>query len=331
MHGLAAQLLRLAHRQQTPTLFLLAHTAVGIASVFLGEPVVAREHLEQGIALYDPQKHNARVSGVAQDPGVACLSYAAWALWFLGYPDQALRKAQEALTLAQELDHPYSVAFAMGMAARVYQWCRDEQRTHEQAEATVTLCTDQGFQYFLAIGTILRGWALAEQGQGQEGIAQIRQGMVSVRATGAEILMTYYPALLAEAQGRGGQAGEGLAVLGEALAIADKNEERFYNTELYRLKGELTLKAKAQGSKSTVEEAEECFWKAVEIARRQSAKSLELRAVMSLARLWQQQGKKNEAHQMLSKLYGWFTEGFDTKDLQDAKRLIEELAQESVI
>jgi predicted ATPase len=143
--------------------------------------------------------------------------------------------------------------------------------------------------------------------------------------------MTYYPALLAEAQGRGGQAGEGLAVLGEALAIADKNEERFYNTELYRLKGELTLKAKVQGSKSTVEEAEESFWKAVEIARRQSAKSLELRAVISLARLWQQQGKKNEAHQMLSKLYGWFTEGFDTRDLQDAKRLIEELAQESVI
>jgi predicted ATPase len=189
----------------------------------------------------------------------------------------------------------------------------------------------------LAEGTIRRGWALAEQGQGEEGITQIRQGLASYQAIGAEVGRSYYLALLAEAYGKVGPLEEGLSVLAEALAIVDKTGERYYEAELYRLKGKLTLqKFQVSGPTFQVDnpqsairipqlEAEECFLKAIEIARKQQAKSLELRAVMSLSRLWQQQGKKDEAQQMLAEVYGWFTEGFDTVDLQEAKALLEEL------
>jgi predicted ATPase len=224
-HELAEQLLDLAHRQPVPTFLLPAHTALGM-SFFLGELAVAREHAEQAIALYDPQRDNPQVSGVAQDLGAMCLANAALALWPLGYPDQALQRVQEMLSLARELAHPYSLAYALGFAARVHQLRQEGQQTREQAEAAITLCTDHGFPLYLAVGTILRGWALAEQGQGKDGIAQICQGLTSLRATGAEVFTPYYLALLAEAYGRGGEAGEGLTVVGEALAIVDKNEER---------------------------------------------------------------------------------------------------------
>jgi predicted ATPase len=215
----------------------------------------------------------------------------------------------------------------------------------------ITLCSEQGFPYWLATGTILRGWALAEQGQGEEGIAQMRQGLTASRATGAEVNRPYYLALLAEAYGKAGQAEEGLTVLAEALTLVDKTGERMYEAELYRLKGTLTLQSKASlgqvsgKSQASQEqfgdtdprpltpdppaeaEAEACFHKAIEIARKQQAKSLELRATVSLSRLWQQQGKTTEARELLAPVYNWFTEGFDTKDLQEAKALLEELSQ----
>jgi predicted ATPase len=172
---------------------------------------------------------------------------------------------------------------------------------------------------------------LAEQGWEHEGIAQIRQGIAAFRATGAELYQPYFLALLAEAYEKAEQGEKGLAVLAEALASVDNTEERFYEAELYRLKGELLLasegyRPQAVGCREKTEEAEACFSKAIEVARKQQAKSLELRAVMSLARLWQQQGKQQEAHQLLAEIHNWFTEGFDTKDLQEAKRLIEELS-----
>ena len=168
-----------------------------------------------------------------------------------------------------------------------------------------------------------RGWALVEQGQGKEGIAQIRQGLTAYRATGAEMAVPYFLALLAEAYGKVGEAEHGLAALGEALAQAEQTGERWYEAELYRLKGELLMAQ--EGPKGKTEEVEQCFQQALSIARRQSARSLELRAATSLARLWQQQGKQQEAHQLLSEIYHWFTEGFDTKDLQEAKALLEQL------
>ena len=203
------------------------------------------------------------------------------------------------------------------------------QAVQERAEAVITLAAEQGFPFWLAQGTSLRGWALVKQGQGrEEGIVQIRQGLAVYQATGAELGWPWFLAMMAEAYGKGRQTEEGLTVLAEALAAVDNSGERWREAELYRLKGELTLaQSSVQSLRSSVQkEAEECFLRAIEIARHQSAKSLELRAVTSLSRLWQRQGKQEEACQILTEIYGWFTEGFDTADLQEAKALLEELS-----
>jgi len=339
-HELAAQLLSLAQRQQASSFLLLAHRALGQVLFYLGEPADAREHVEQGIALYDPQKHNPHVSGVTTDSGVACLSFVAWGLWYLGYPEQALKRIHEALTLARELSHPFSLAFALNFASWLHQLRQEGRLTQEWAEALIALSSEQGFPFRLAEGTLLRGWALCEQGQGEEGIAQIRQGLAAHEATGAGVQRPHQLALLAEACGKVGQTEEGLSALTEALGIVDKNGEREYEAELYRLYGELSLRLGERESGRTGEKEfiapspshfvapsspAACFLKAIDIARKQQAKSLELRATTSLARLWQQQGKQQEAHAMLAEIYNWFTEGLDTKDLQEAKALLEEL------
>ena len=227
--------------------------------------------------------------------------------------------------MAEELSHPYSLAYTLMYAAWLHSLRREEQGARERAEAMITLSTEQGFTLFLALGTTLRG-ALTQQGHEEEGIAQMRQGLAALRAMGAKIGEPYFLAQLAEAYGKVGQEEEGLSMLAEALAVVDSTGERVYEAEVYRLKGELTLQqGSVQGPESRGKEAEECILKAVDIARTQQAKSLELRATISLARLWRQQGKQKEAHELLSKIYGWFTEGFDTKDLQEAKALLDEL------
>ncbi len=333
-HELAEQLLSLAESQQDTACLVEAHWALGCSLFSLGEIVSARAHLEQSLALYDPQEHRSLAFVYGQDPGMCSLCFAGLASWHLGYPDQALKRSQAAVTLAREVSHPHSLAYALGFAAWCHQLRREGQAAKEQAEAGIALSAEHGVPLFLAMGTIFRGWALSEQGKREEGIAQIHQGLAAWQATGAEWAGPYWFALLAEAYGKGGQAEEGLSVLAQALATVNKTGERFYEAELYRLKGELSLQSKqveTSQDKSAVKtnpeaEAEECFCKAIEIARRQSAKAWELRAVMSLSRLWQRQGKKAEARQLLMEIYNWFTEGFDTKDLQEAKALLEELS-----
>jgi predicted ATPase len=301
----------------------------------------ARAHLEQGIALYSPLQHRPHTFLYGYDPGVAGLSCIALVLWHLGYVDQALKRSRDAVTLAQQLSHPYSLAFTLGLVAEFHSFCRNRQAAQEHAEKAITLSSEQGFPLFSALGTFLRGWSLAEQGHLDEGLAQMRQGLAAWRATGAEMWRSHFLALLAGVYGKVGQIEEGLAVLAEALDFVRQTGERYCEAELYRLKGTLTLKQSGvRGPQSAVTtlqpfppstqaegEAEGYFLKAIEIARQQQAKSLELRAVMSLGRLWQQQGKPQEAHQMLTEIYSWFTEGFDTKDLQEAKMRLEELSQ----
>jgi predicted ATPase len=248
--GLGEQFLTLTQNDQDPALLVVAHDVMGDTLVWLGEFILAREHLEQGIALYDLQQHRslAFLHG-GYDPGMACLCYAAIALWHLGYPDQAVKRSQEALTLAQELSHPFSLAMALYVAAWLYQFRREAERAQEQTEALIARATEQGFSVFLAQGTILRGWALAEQGLGEGGIGQLRRGLAAYWATGAELWRPHSLALLAEAYGKTGQGEEGLTALAEALALVDKTGERWHEAELYRLKGELTLQQhqRAQG------------------------------------------------------------------------------------
>ena len=314
------QLLSLAHHQHDPALLLEAHRALGVNLLLLGEFAAARAHAEQGMTFYNPQQHHVHAFLYGQDPGVTCCVWEAVALWVLGYPDQALAQSQAALTLAQERSHSFSLAFVLGVTAVLYQYRREVHLTHERVEVIMTLCTDQGFTFFLAWGTMLRGWVLAEQGE-EVGIAQICQGLTAYQATGSGFFRPYYLGLLAEAYAKEGQAEEGLSVLAEALAVVHKTGERLYEAELYRLQGELLL---ARSTHQTVE-AEACFHQALNVARRQQAKAWELRAAMSLSRLWQRQGKRDEARQLLAEVYNWFTEGFDTADLQEAKALLAEL------
>lgn len=240
-HELGEQCLTLAQRAQDPALLVEAHRALGTTLYFLGEFAPAQAHLEWSIALHDLQRHHSLASYVL-DPGVSCLSYVAWTLWFLGYPDRAVKRSQEAITLAQELSHPFSLGIALVFAALLHQLRQEWRVVQERAEAGLTLSIEHGFVPSLAYGMTLRGWALAEQGQRTEGIRQIRQGMTTWQATGAELQGTYFLALLAEAYGKGRQAEEGLTMLVEALATVDKTGECFYEAELYRLKGELLLR-----------------------------------------------------------------------------------------
>ena len=352
---LGEQLLSLAQREQDPVLLMEAYWGLGSIFFYLSEFGAAQAHLEQGLTLYDAQRYQSHGSLYDIEPGVVGLSNIALVLWQLGYPDQALQKSAAACTLARERSHPFSLAAAQALAALSHQLRRDRTLTQEWAEAVITLAREHGFPVWVGLGTILRSWALAEHGQSEEGITQMRQGLAARQALGAGIFHSYFLVLLAEVYGEAGQAEEGLATLAEALAVVDKSGERFYEAEVYQIKGTLTLqKSEARGPKSEVSksqildpksqaEAEECFLRAIEIAKKQQAKSLELRAVMSLVRLRQQQAaqhatrnmqhetrtKLDEAHAMLSEIYGWFTEGFDTADLKDAKTLLEELEGKS--
>jgi predicted ATPase len=334
-HTLADQLLNIAHHVQDSSLLLEAHSTLVMTSLSLGEQTTALKHAEEVLALYNPQQHHAHAFLYGgYDPGVNCLGLMALSLWVLGYPSQALKRLSDALTLAQELSHPNSLAITQCYAAQLHQLRRESVMSQQRAEAAQTLSSEYGFP--LAWGTTFGGWARAEQGQREEGLVLMRQDLESYEATGAKGLRPYFLALIAEAYGKTGQVEKGLAMLDEALTQVDKTGERFHEAELYRLKGELVLQSGVRGpepefSNSQIlhprpqAEAEACFHKAIEIARKQQAKSWELRASTSLARLWQQQGKKDEARQALADSYNWFTEGFDTKDLQEAKALLEEL------
>jgi TOMM system kinase/cyclase fusion protein len=318
--ALGEQLLTLAERVQDPVLLVQACHALGPTLFWLGELILAQARLAQGIAHYAPQQHRASLRYGGHDPGVCCRYYAAWTLWVRGYPDQALQQQQEAVRLAQELAHPYTLASTLDWGAWLHQFRREGQAAQAQAEAAMTMSSEHGFVQLLAQEKILRGWALAARGQGEAGIAQMREGLAAWGAIGAALYRAYQLMQLAEVYGTAGQAEEGLRVLAEARAAVPHKEGRFYEAELSRLEGELLL-ARAAAHDT---EAETCFRQALEVARQQQAKSLELRAAMSLSRLWQQQGKRAEARALLAPIYGWFTEGFDTADLQQAKALLDE-------
>jgi predicted ATPase len=317
--NLGAQLLSLGQRAHDPALLLQAHHALGPTHVNMGDWGTARAYLEQSIALYDPQQHRAHafIYG-GHDPCVCCLGFAAQSLWMLGYPDQGLRRSQEALTLASGLSHSPSLAHARFVVGTFHQFRRNVSETQMQAEACQRLSAELGLPTYLAGGSVLRGWALSERGHGEEGLAQIRQGLAA-SATIPRWWRVQFHALLAETCSRAGKVEEGLAALAEALRVVEETGIGFYEPELHRLQGELMLAR----SPENPADAEASFRHAIDNARRQSAKSLELRAVLSLSRLYYQQGKKEEAHRMLAEIYGWFTEGFDTADLQEAKAMLQ--------
>ncbi|HKB39086.1 MAG TPA: hypothetical protein VKD72_21790, partial [Gemmataceae bacterium] len=318
--SLADELLGLAQRAQDPALLLQAHYALGRVQVFLGDWAIARTHLEQAIACYDRRQHHSHAFLFGgHDPCVSSMGFAAHSLWMLGYPEQALQRGREALALARELGHPASLGQGQVLVTLLHQFRRDVTETLELAEALQALAADQGLLFYFAASSVLRGWALVERGRSEEGMAQIRQGFDTGGPT-REHMRAHSLALLAEAWGKGGNFTEALAVLATALKQVEETGIRFYEPELHRLKGEFLLAHDPANST----EAEACFHQAVAIARHRQARSFELRATMSFARVWQRQGRRDEARAALAAIYETFTEGFTTPDLVDAAALLKD-------
>jgi predicted ATPase len=319
--GLAEELLQLAQRASEVVLHVQAHFEMGLTLFFRGALVASRSHFERALTFSDAQRHGAQARQYGgYDQVVACLSHLAWNLGVLGYPAQAVMRLREALTHAQKLGAPYSQVYALIHAVTIHQHRREAQLVQEYAEAMMAICEDQGFAHWLAAGRFYRGWALVAQGRTAEGMVQMRQGLARASHTRGP-MGPYTLALWAEACVHKGQTAEGWAVLEQALAEVGHSEGCFYAAELHRLKGEFLLRQ----TMTHAPQAEACFQQALAMARRSQAKWWELRAAMSLSRLWQRQGKRDAARQFLTEVYDWFTEGFDTAGLQEARALLHAL------
>ena len=305
-------------RAKAPAALIWGHQMMVSSFNYRGEFTSACAHTKEMLAIRNPQSQDGEaVIYAGENPVMIGLFMGASSLWNLGYPEQALQQGQKALALARQNGSPFGLALATFLAAELHISRREDQRVREMAEECLALSTEHGFPQWMANGHICRGWALVAAGQVTAGLAQMSEGITAMHGFEADLGRSRYLALLGEACGVTGQLAEGLSLLDEALDFAEQSGERFFEAEIYRLRGELLSQSEAPQA-----EVEECFHQAIKVAQRQQAKSLELRAVMSLARLWQRQGKRAEARQLLADIYGWFTEGFDTADLQEAKALL---------
>jgi predicted ATPase len=288
----------------------------------LGDLTTARAHMEQALVLYDPPRHRALAFVYANDVRVATLQWLACTLFALGCPDQARKRSREASAEAPELGHANTTAASLQCACMLSEFLARRQEVQAHAESLVGLAAAKGFPYWRAMGTIMQGWGLADEGEIDAGVTQLRHGLVAWQETGAALIMPYYLSLLARVLAKGGRGSAALEALDKALLLAETTGERWFEAELHRLKGEALL----HGDATNRAEAEAYFHRAIEIAQQQSAKSWELRAAGSLARLWADRGERHKAYSFLAPVYDWFTEGFDTRDLNNAKALLDELA-----
>jgi predicted ATPase len=318
----AEQLLVVGERLHAPEPLGYAHHAMGNNLLWFGELGAARMHLEKGIALYQPEWSRSLAFRFGFNCASNCHFFLARVLWHLGYPEQALTCAEQAVAIAAAVSHPVSRAGALSWAAALHQLRGEVGRARQVAETDLALTTEEMLPFFRSHAIIFRGWALVEQGQCEEGIAQLREGLVTYRATGAELECSHWLALLAKAYRDIGRPEEGLRLIAEALDHVAQTGVVYYEAELYRLDAELRLRLDTPDQ----QRAEMSLRRALETAGQQQAKSWELRAATSLARLWGEHGRRAEARNLLAPVYGWFTEGFDTADLKEAKALLDQLA-----
>ncbi|MFN0084341.1 MAG: protein kinase domain-containing protein [Blastocatellia bacterium] len=305
-----------AERLRDPAV-IVGHRTVAVPLFFLGRLAEAHGRLELGLASYDSATHRPLTWMYGGEPAMVCRNYLAWTCWLQGYPDQALAHSREAVRLSREVRHAQSQAQALAGAALLHQYRREPQPARELAEAAITLASEQGLALWLGWGTILRGWAMLEQGQTAEGLERIRRGLEGSRQTGSGMWQTYLLCLLADASARAGKIDEGLALLAQIPALIESSLERFWEAEIHRVRGEILRQAGAAPG-----EIEACLHQALDIARRQGAKSLELRAAISLARPGIEREDGARAADSLREIYGWFTEGLDTPDLREARDLL---------
>jgi tetratricopeptide (TPR) repeat protein len=322
-HELGERCLQLAQDERDPALLIEAHHALGVSCICEGQFVEGLKHCDEAVAIYDPERHASHVYSYGQDPAAICHIHAGQALWTLGYPDRALTRIEQGLALGRDVKHPGTSATTAAFAALVQQFYRNSSAVGELAETAVKISTEYNFAFSRGMGSILGGWALTQIGRRKEGIVRMQEGLDDFRGTDAVILTPYFSALLVEAYSADGRDQEASDLLDEI----DPSREPYWEAELCRLKGELNLR-QLSSLKSKVDiqvEVEDLFRRALTVSRKQLAKSLELRAAMSLSRVWSQQGRSAEALDLMSGIFGWFTEGFQTPDLLEARALLEEL------
>jgi predicted ATPase len=314
------QCLRLGEKSRSQVMLMQSHWVIGLSQCYLGKFAAARDHFEKTIAIHDAAGIDSAFSIYG---AVLSRAHLARMLLYLGYPDQSRQVMNEALAKAERLRHPVAIANTLSLAAYLAAFHGQWEKTLELAAATAWQAEEHGLPYYAAVAILMRGWVLALQNQ-EEGIELIRQGLASYLAIGTRQQHGYFLALLAEALNQTGRVEEAIEALREAMDVAKQTNEPYYEAEVYRLRG----KALAKAGVASPLEVESCFHRAIGVARQQQAKSFELRAVMSLASLWQQQGRSAEARQTLAEIYGWFTEGFDTADLKEAKAMLDGLSRE---
>ena len=323
MRDLAAQFLALAEKQRATAPLMIGHRLIGTSLVLTGDIAQGRWHLDQAVALYDPAEHRPLATRFGQDAGVANLSYRSLALWLLGYPEAALRDSDDALKIAREIDQAATLLYALYCAAVPRTLCGNLTAASAQAQELVALSEEKGFSFWQADAIINQGIVLAAAGRAPNAIEILIAGMTARQTTGATFWMPLYLPYLARAHAELGQFEEAWRCIGEATTAAETTKETWCEAEIHRTAGEITLLS----PEPDAAKAQAHFARALAVAREQQAKSWELRAATSMARVWRGQGKRQQARDLLAPIYGWFTEGFDTLDLKQAKALLDDLAQ----
>jgi class 3 adenylate cyclase/predicted ATPase len=319
--ALAEEFLELAAAQEDALVLAAGHCMVAYAAWWQGDFIDVRDHSRQGLALYNPDQHHAGIAAYNQNPGIICGYLTAMSDWVLGYPTRAERAMQQTVAHAKELQHPYSIGLTVLFAAQLSQLRRDAEAARTRAEEGLAISAEHDLHAVALWCLLPRGWASLQQGDVQAGIADIRESMERRKAAHIGAVWPWFLALLAEAHAALGEFDDGFGALEEALQWVGRNDERLYAAEVHRIKGDLLLRKPAPDPA----QAECCFEQALNIARGAEAKSWELRAATSLARMWLQHNRFDEARTLLAPVYEWFTEGFDTADLQDAKALLDQL------
>lgn len=320
--ALAREYLELADSEHDPLIFAAGHWMAAYTAWWQGDVVSARYHSRKGLEFYDPDQRLTGIAVYNQNPGIVCGYVGALAEWVLGHPAEAAKAMARVVRHAIALEHPYSVAITRLFSAQLAQLRREPEAARIQAEEAYNKGVEIGAPALSLWCLLPRGWALAQQGDVTAGIADIKEAMDRRRAFGMRAVWPWYLTLLAEAFGLAGEVHKGFDAVDEALEWVRRNDERLYESEAHRIRGELLLRSEV----SDPAQAEECFEQALHVARAQQAKSWELRASTSMARLWFRQGRRHDARDLLTSIYGWFTEGFDTADLQDAKDLLGQLS-----
>jgi class 3 adenylate cyclase/predicted ATPase len=318
---LAAQFLVLAEKQRATVPLMIGHRIVGSSLLFTGDIADGRGHFDQALALYDPAEHRSLATRFGQDTRMTLLSYRSLALWLLGCPEAALSDADEALKNSREIGQAATLMFALRITQTTYGLCGNRVATAAHAQELVALAEEKGAPFWKAFGMMNQGSVLALTGRASGATEMLISGIAAYRTTGATIFLPFYLPHLARAHAELGQFEEAWRCIGQAMRAAEATKEKWCEAEIHRTAGEITLLSPAPDAAK----AQAHFERALAIARAQQAESWELRAATSLARLWRDQGKRQQARELLAPIYGWFSEGFDTRDLKEAKALLDEL------